>query len=328
MSGAEEPGAGLLCVCGEGYVIIGYTGKLGSGKTYCMVHDALRSNGACPRPVYTDMASLCWPEAVYLDPSNARMVADVAEGLLLLDEAQLVADARAWQQVPPEFLSALSQLRKRGLDLAYTTQLEGSVEARLRGLTTEYVRCRRVRSLFVLVHYEPGAKHGHRRRLVRFKPEVASVYDSWEVLGRLHQSPVPRSRYLGGDRRDDRAALDAPGGAPIYAGYDGRYRLTWQARSALQWLVFEGMLPREWLQARDGAELWVPVVRREVERRAWLAVYGLSHRDVARTCWAGHPWLAGWSPRDVLRRAADRAVDEAESRQARLRGGVKCAGLA
>jgi len=308
-------------------MIRAYVGLLGSGKTVSLVRDALRRFRLDIPQVYSDISSLRFPEAVYLSAEHPEMVAQVSNGLVLLDEAQIVMDSRFWQRVPAEVLSALSQLRKNSLDVFYTTQVFEMVESRLRGLTNEVVYCKRLAGRWCLQQWRvPGTKEVVRKRVYRMDDRIFRLYDTLEIVGRRVGEGVAMSAALAAVRAGSRSVKPKHGrktGAaaydrPVFCHYDRSVRLTREAKECRDWLFARGVTGPGWPD-------WADSVAGELRRRAWLADFGLLTDDVPVWCTYEDPWLAGWAPEEVRERLAlERAVqdvEEFEQLQARkLRG--------
>jgi hypothetical protein len=64
-------------------------------------------------------------------------LADVEDGLLLIDEAHILFNARLFGKTPANLLRKLTQHRKYGLELWWSSQQASQVDKMLRELTTE-----------------------------------------------------------------------------------------------------------------------------------------------------------------------------------------------
>jgi len=287
-----------------------YTGLLGGGKTYSMVLDLYKQFREKYTQVYTNMATLRFPHAVYVTPSDPELIGRAHDGLFALDEAHLTFDSYFWQRIPESSLVAFTMFRKRGVRLLMTTQHIDQVATRLRSLVGEEVKCSRIGRMVLQVRLTGSIDQGRDRsrkfRLVPLRPTVFGLYDTLETF-RNPLADLPSSEELG-QVRSSRQARPARRAAPGPRSYrwegrpgGGSWSLTAEGRSAMHWLHSRGWLyPREW---RDQ-------VQREVERRRWLQAFGLRPDDLPR-CNPSSPWLPGWSPSEVLEReAADLAATE------------------
>lgn len=146
-------------------MIFAFTGKTGSGKTFHMVRLAYKEwlNGA---DIYSNTVLffedyggqagkevINWRtrlfkklRATYLPPSRGKItyfedineLIDVKNGIILIDEAQVLFNARNWEQLPYEFQYKLQQHRKHRLDLYCTTQNMGTIDITYRRLVQQW----------------------------------------------------------------------------------------------------------------------------------------------------------------------------------------------
>jgi len=297
-----------------------YTGLLGGGKTYSMVADLYKQFKLSYQQVYTNMASLRFPHAVYVTPADPELIGRAHDGLFALDEAHLTFDSYYWQRIPESSLVAFTMFRKRGVSLLMTTQHIDQVASRLRSLVGEEVRCTRFGRVILQVRFKGAVEIGRTRpksmKLVPIRPSVYALYNTLETfrnpVADLPASPgLAAVRELRAARRPERLTPAAP--VARVAAAPGRlsWSLTPESRAAMSWLHGRGWLfPREWQDQ----------VRREVERRRWLAAFGLRPDDLPH-CSMDDPWLSGWSPAAVLARetADDDEVDQAKKQSALAR---------
>lgn len=162
-------------------MIRGYLGWVGAGKTYSMVHDALEQFRETRCQVFTNMAGLKFPGAVYVEDLEA--ITRVGTGLVLIDEVGICMSSHYWQSVPRSVLMAFAQVRKNGLDVFWTAQHEARVDTVLRELTMEVRRCRRFGRYSFQSLEDPVAKVSLGKRLVKLKQEVFAAYDTLEIIG-------------------------------------------------------------------------------------------------------------------------------------------------
>lgn len=284
-------------------MIRGYVGLLGSGKSYSMVADGLRRFRETHAQVFSDMVGLRFPEAIYLDARAPQQLADLREGLILLDEAQILMSSRFWHKVPPQVLSALAQLRKNGLDVLYTTQNLARVDSVLRELTGEVVTCRRFGRVVVQVAKAVEGKDVLWRRACLLRSEIWRCYDTLEIVGERVGQGVGQSEALARVRaqrlaREHARARKAPEVASrVFAWNGGSLAVTPEARAVALWLLRGG-------HVRAGDPNWRLAVAREMERRRWLGFFGLKGEQVPVSTTAVHPWCAGYSPAEVQARVS------------------------
>jgi len=120
-------------------MIIGITGLPGSGKTYmlaCRIGLTKIKQGI---PVY---ANFSLEGAIrYNDLSE---VYNVVNGVILIDEINLLCPSRFWQSFPPELLYMWAQSRKNGLDIYWTSQSEKRADVVIREVTNYVWVCSRL----------------------------------------------------------------------------------------------------------------------------------------------------------------------------------------
>lgn len=73
---------------------------------------------------------------------------EVQDGVIIMDEAQNLLDARNWENLPLEFSNKLRQHRKHNLDLYATTQNMGTIDINMRRLVQKWTHCKDVFALF------------------------------------------------------------------------------------------------------------------------------------------------------------------------------------
>lgn len=290
-------------------MIVRFSGGLGAGKTYSMVARCLeifrQKRGV---QVYTNISSLCCPEAVYF--CDVQQLCDISHGLVLLDEAAIVIPAQFWHEMGRDLLTRFNQLRKFGLDLLYTSQRESGANVNLRDLTNQTVMCSKFGPFILQRKANPENKVSGGGHLVRRSAKIYALYDTLEtitqsggtgglaVAGSL--STVARRRHDEDARRKERARQGAF--HPLLSfhmayGWLGEHEHTYlpkAASEALRWLKETG--------AYSDNLPWYVQVRRELRRRAWLKVWGLLPDDAPYFCTPENPWLAGFTPQAVEQR--------------------------
>lgn len=293
--------------------------KVGSGKTYGMVRDGLHRFRRLQMQVFSNMARLRFPEAIYID--DVEEISGLSNGLLLLDEASVCMTSRYWRDVSRDTLASLAQVRHNGLDLWFTTQHMARVDTVLRELVSEVVMCKRVGHFFLALTYTPDLKTVVKRRLYRFEPLVGALYDTAEIIG-AHGGSVEIEQAVA--RRTierKRLAADAQSKAVRTWPQADRYRLyrwslngarlTRAASEARTWLLRERLLEVGEASEREK-------VARELRRRHWLHQFGLTIDDVPNDCSFEHPWLRDYSPKAV--RAYKEAMAVIEASKAVVKG--------
>ena len=97
-------------------MVEGFCGLPGSGKTYYVTKLALKAIKE-GRPVY---ANYKIPGAKYF--SRLEDIFAVRNGVIIVDEINLVCPSRWWNKFPPQLAYFWSQTRKFGLDIYWTSQ--------------------------------------------------------------------------------------------------------------------------------------------------------------------------------------------------------------
>jgi len=110
-------------------MVEGFTGLPGSGKTY---YAALQATKAIQqgRPVFTNF-DLVGARRY----SRLQEVLAVRNGVIVVDEINLVCPSRFWASFPPELAYFWSQTRKFGLDIFWTAQHVDRVDRIIREIS-------------------------------------------------------------------------------------------------------------------------------------------------------------------------------------------------
>jgi len=168
-------------------MITAYVGLPGTGKTYGLVLEALKSIKQ-GRKVYSNFDIAI--DGIVKIKGFSDLV-KVRDGLVILDELNLWFPSRLWQSIPPEILSLWAQSRKRGIDLFYSTQHLDRVDKVIREVTNYVIRCNSISifglQFFVYSTYQPEEwdKQNRKslgRRIVRFKQSIANLYDTYQII--------------------------------------------------------------------------------------------------------------------------------------------------
>lgn len=139
-------------------MILAYTGKTGSMKTFQMIKDAYKQ-WKRGRNIYSntklEFESQPLPlldrafKLVGVEPKRGNIkyfetineIIDIKDGLILFDEAQVLFNARQWESLPEEFQYKLQQHRKHQIDLICTTQNMGTIDISYRRLVHQWIHC-------------------------------------------------------------------------------------------------------------------------------------------------------------------------------------------
>ncbi|WP_159449178.1 zonular occludens toxin domain-containing protein [Demequina sp. NBRC 110055] len=216
-------------------MIEGYVGRPGSGKTYTLTKRVLKI--ANKRPVFSNYP-IDHPNVTVFEPKDLMRL---PSGVIVLDEAHLYFPARGALKLPMSWLTMLSQTRKMGWDLIWSTQHERRIDAVVRDVTNLMWWCKTYGLgekpwLFTARAYEPEyfrkPKMAMLRSYHRFDQKVADAYDTYGFVQEAdHLRTVDayrkegegvsdvRGSSGGGDRRGD-GSRDG-GGAIERAATDG-----------------------------------------------------------------------------------------------------------
>jgi hypothetical protein len=173
-------------------VVEGYFGRMGSGKTYCMVkrtisyikanRRAVDAGKAAPVAIYSNMQDesvLEWSQ-----PFNSwDDLLRIRNGLVLLDELSIWAAARDFQSLPKAVASYVAQSRKHGVNVWYTAQHEAHVDAVWRRLTAVHHGCQRYGGWILERQFDPATQEKFHSRFHKVERGVYEYYNTFEVLG-------------------------------------------------------------------------------------------------------------------------------------------------
>lgn len=167
--------------------IEGFIGLPGAGKTYAAVRRLARLRRLDPnRSIYSNTP-------LYLPGEPVRLVETIEEAYqlehchLLLDELHAWLPAAEWQQLGRDkrFLAWATQLRKRDVDLWFTTQDTGLIVKALRELVAFRWELEAYRKLFgglFLIRGYFGARASAQKQFYRgfflLNPRLAALYDT------------------------------------------------------------------------------------------------------------------------------------------------------
>jgi hypothetical protein len=131
-------------------MIIGITGKMGSGKTLLMSLFGFFFSEIVP--VYANYST------IFAHPlKSLKQLFSIEKGVVLIDEIHLQIDSRSWygkKQI--QFTHWLNQTRKKNLLLIYTSQHFKQVDVRLRRATDLLIQAVSFRNFFKYIFIEPN----------------------------------------------------------------------------------------------------------------------------------------------------------------------------
>jgi len=110
-------------------MVEGFTGLPGSGKTYYATQKALNALRQ-GQPVYSNFDIIGARRY-----SKLQEVLAVRNGVIIVDEINLVCPSRFWNSFPPELAYFWSQTRKFGLDIFWTSQHVDRVDKIIREIS-------------------------------------------------------------------------------------------------------------------------------------------------------------------------------------------------
>jgi hypothetical protein len=150
-------------------MIVAYTGKTGSGKTYMMVYHAFRywkqgwniysntilffnafkgyslivrgSKWLCKK-LFSRLGykgRIGEGKIVYFQEISE--ILDARDAIILFDEGQVLFNARNWESLPDDFSYKIQQHRKHGLHLFVTCQSLGTIDINYRRLIQKWYHC-------------------------------------------------------------------------------------------------------------------------------------------------------------------------------------------
>lgn len=277
-----------------------WTGIVGSGKSYSLVHELRRRFRAEVPQVFTDMASLKVPHAVYLSPGDSSALAKVSRGIVVLDETQVLYSSRFWQSTDKSVLSAIAQSRKNGLDLFCTTQAMERLDPALREVCGVEIRCRRIGPFVLQLHYPAGVPKvkPFKRSLVRLRADVFRAYDTLEIIGNRVGVGLGRSDDLDALRRRRSRRRGAVKEVVRDDGQRSMYYTSpmaegreWYLRPAFAaarrtFVQLHGRGP-----SSEELQLWA-------RRSDWMRWWGLKLDDLPLDCTPDDWWCPGLGPSD------------------------------
>lgn len=165
-----------------------FTGMPGSGKTYSLseVGVSYRARGW---PVWSnygfDFGMSTGDDGCHVYRSFEELASIPGPACILIDEAQLYFNARKWQEFPDGFLYRLSQVRKDGIHLYYTSLFWDMIDKNLRNLTFWVWECeaaafrgRFIRRRFPPEHARKRDERAFDKHRVKVAPAIAELYDT------------------------------------------------------------------------------------------------------------------------------------------------------
>lgn len=163
--------------------VTAFTGMPGSGKSYGLIEVANRTMKRGEMPVYANAGFTIQGVTRYIEDWE-DFVSIQGPAVIVWDELPLFFAARKWQDFPDGFLYKLTQIRKDGLRLYYSTIDEHLVDINLRRCTFWWWKCRPVtarilmRRLYPHDAYRARDQKPFRTEWVFVRPAIADLYDT------------------------------------------------------------------------------------------------------------------------------------------------------
>lgn len=176
-------------------MVEGIVGLPGAGKTYYLSKiglDAMKKG----RKVY---ANYKLKGAIYF--WEIEELQEIEDGVILIDEINLVASSRDWEELPGEQKYFWSQTRKQKLDIYWTAQHQDRVEKIVREVSNFIWKINILPfGIRVMTKYLPEQINKTKRerfgtRIFTIHKEVFKQYNTWERLKPV--SYIAKKPYYG-----------------------------------------------------------------------------------------------------------------------------------
>jgi hypothetical protein len=114
-------------------MIICYSGKMRSGKSYVMAKNVYKHFLLKNRVVYSNMAFDYYGDNLHYWSRLEDLYA-LRNAIIVMDEIHVYLNSRSWKNAPLEFLRQLSQSGKKGVHIVATVQNVGRIDTVFREL--------------------------------------------------------------------------------------------------------------------------------------------------------------------------------------------------
>jgi len=182
--------------------VTAYDGLPGSGKTYSLAEIGCEAIDRGREVFSNDGFSLAgskiyggWEEFVSVWVYARSCVERGKQGpVVLLDEAPTYFNARRWQEFPDVLLYELTQIRKNGAELHWSTVDWMMTDVTLRRLTFWTWECRALAGRLLVKERWPTRERRkaddrrRERRFYRVRNDIAHAYDTMSKVAGLHQN--------------------------------------------------------------------------------------------------------------------------------------------
>lgn len=198
--------------------VTAYVGLPGSGKTYSLAKVGVEAMDR-GREVWANAdgsGEAPWLEGAHVFRSFDEFQTIPNDAVIVWDELPLFVNARKWQEFPDGLLYRLTQIRKDGLELHFSTIDWMMVDTNVRRIAFWVWECEQVigglhrRKLFPPKERRQKDERPRRREWFRIKDEITSRYDSW---GKVSTGETFRELGAG-----SKALAPAPSGEERAAG--------------------------------------------------------------------------------------------------------------
>lgn len=177
-----------------------YVGNMGSGKSYSAVSQAIK---------YLKKGKKVWVNFFMdiretypdLNPDNLMYFMDVddlaymRDGLMIVDEAHQLLNARKWQEFSSVTQGYITESRKLGVDIIFICQSFKFLESSIRDVSSEIVFHKKFLNMFfqhscsrsdINAAGQISAKGVSFPSISFFNKKVASSYDSLQLFSKLY----------------------------------------------------------------------------------------------------------------------------------------------
>jgi hypothetical protein len=158
-------------------MLVGFMGKMGSGKTLGQTILAAYASNVLKLPLYANYGL----KIPFIPVKTTTDLWNAKQGILALDELHLTMDSRLWTN-NVSLSHFITQSRKKELLVIYTTQHIGQVDLRIRQNTDFLIYCERKKQKFIwnVLDYQ---YNDLIRKIYLQKPErFFNIYDTKELM--------------------------------------------------------------------------------------------------------------------------------------------------
>lgn len=165
-----------------------FCGLYGTGKTLSMTREAYRLHRKGIK-VYSNYG-LSFQDGNIIDWRDMLEVPN--DSVICLDEIQNTFHSRNWKSMPLEFVTLLTQNRKKNIRIMGTAQIYEDMDRELRDLAKYIIQCKKIARLEINTYYDQqGYKHTINKRISGFREYFIiedyyfNLYDTYEFIEKL-----------------------------------------------------------------------------------------------------------------------------------------------